>query len=92
VASTILRQLDTGVVLKWKQMSTGKDKHNIRIRIDYTTTVNLHSAGSVATSIRGSDIFVLAINPELDNGFVCIEQVLQKELSIGGNKNERRFL
>jgi hypothetical protein len=42
----------------------------------------LPGAGSDATSIRGSGIFVLVIDPELGNIFVRIEQVLQKELSI----------
>jgi hypothetical protein len=76
--------LDKAVVLEWK---SGKQ---LRIRIDYTTTINLPGAGSDATSICGSDIYVLAIDPRsVDNGMVRIEQVLQQELSIGGNKNKQ---
>jgi hypothetical protein len=78
--------LDKAVVLEWKG---GKP----RIQIDYTTSVNL-PGGSAPASIRGSDIFVLADASSVDNGgananapMVRIEQIQQKELSIGGNKN-----
>jgi hypothetical protein len=71
---------DKAVIVEWK----GKP----RIRVDYTTSVNLPggAATATATTIRGSDIFVLA-EPSVDLTNVRVEKVQQKELSIGGNKN-----